>query len=466
MSNIQSFPSTLGAPARPEAITQPIAAQHTVSEPAAPIRETLQLPGSSPLTTSVEREAPREAPAPLPRIHHSQSSIPEDDEPNGVSVELDGEARADGSGIGEEDGDDEGIDEDDGSEGVKDEEAAAGNSIPQYVQAEFDRRVEESRHRDRNGLPPLYANGQFFFPRRANWFILQEPSPTPEDLYNPQMFLWDVMPLCKRIPCPNCRHDLRRHSHIRRPRRCVSTNSVFWIIGYRYYCPSCKSNKQEGKPATFQSWDKRILAVLPPALAAEFPARLTHRSAMEIKTVDWLRSCFQAGMGPKQFSDALRVQHLLQYDLIHLQYLQQISSRTLDLWTGKKYSTFLPFADRSSQGFCGYVPSGKLCTSIYDALIEEHRDDFQQHMALLSAEVCSMDHSHKVCQLILDVYVIFRILMHMSVDRAVDSSEWRAGLHGSIDHNQREGRDTGFLSGCYQIARAIRSSAQEDGKVA
>lgn len=39
---------------------------------------------------------------------------------------------------------------------------------------------------------------------------------------------------------------------------------------------------------TWRSWDPRILALLPPALAAEFPAILTHRSGIAKTVFDWM----------------------------------------------------------------------------------------------------------------------------------------------------------------------------------
>ncbi|KAF6751766.1 hypothetical protein DFP72DRAFT_1135650, partial [Ephemerocybe angulata] len=190
------------------------------------------------------------------------------------------------------------------------------NPLPLYLQQAFDAKVDECRIRDEHGRPPLYSKYKtFWFPKSSSWFLLQDPDPTPQKLFNPSFFLWDPLALYKNLPCPNCKTTLQRHSHVRRPRRVVSLNSTFWIIGYRYYCRSCRSAKRKGKQASFQSWDSRILAVLPGALAAEFPARLTHRSGLELATVDWLRSCFQYGLGSKQFSDALRSQHRLRYDL-------------------------------------------------------------------------------------------------------------------------------------------------------
>jgi len=34
---------------------------------------------------------------------------------------------------------------------------------------------------------------------------------------------------------------------------------------------------------------------------------------------------------------------------------------------------------------------------MYDRFMEDHRHEFNQHTAMLSAEICAIDHSHKVC---------------------------------------------------------------------
>ena len=100
------------------------------------------------------------------------------------------------------------------------------------------------------------------------------------------------------------------------------------------------------------SWDPCILAVLPPALAAEFPAHLTHHSRISNVLFSWMRSCFQCRMGSKQSSDAVWTQHLLNHDHLHLQYLQHLAlhKSLLDSWTGRKYEAFLLFDDAGPRG--------------------------------------------------------------------------------------------------------------------
>ena len=148
---------------------------------------------------------------------------------------------------------------------------------------------------------------------------------------------------------------------------------------------------------TFNSWDTRILSQLPPQLVAEFPARLSKRSGISLSVFNLMRSTFQNGMGAKQFSDALCVQHLQHYDMLHLQYLQALAVGShMKSWLHQTYPPFPKFEDTSDDGYHGFVPSAQWLRDIYDEFIEEHQNDLVQHTAMRSAEICSIDHSFKV----------------------------------------------------------------------
>jgi hypothetical protein len=268
--------------------------------------------------------------------------------------------------------------------------------LPDWLMAEFQLKVKDSNNRDAQGLPPLYRDSQtFWFPRAAPFFVLRKFRVSPQELMLPRFFLWDPAALCTNgIGCPTCGKKLNRDGHVGLPRRCVDLDGSFWIIGYRYRCPSCKN----GKALVFRSWDSRILNKLPKALAAEFPAHLTYRSGLSHSLFKLMRTCFQNGMGAKQFSDALRIQHTQTYDELELQYLHALASRRgMSEWQEQTSDAFLPFCDNSSKGPNGFVPSSQWLRDIYDQFIEQHQDELNQHTALLSAEICALDHSHKVC---------------------------------------------------------------------
>ncbi|EKM79052.1 hypothetical protein AGABI1DRAFT_73818 [Agaricus bisporus var. burnettii JB137-S8] len=267
---------------------------------------------------------------------------------------------------------------------------------PQWLINEFEQLVKDSKQRDSKGLPPLYQQGLFWFPTRAPFFILRKNSHVhPHDLYTPHFFLWD--PICfNDISCPNCRRPLTRQQHIPAPRRVVGMNSAFWMIGYRYRCHRCPM--ASGRSITFRSRNSQIMKELPTQLVAEFPACLSHRSAISKDLFEFMRSCFQNGIGSKQFADMLWVQHLLAYSNLKLQYLLHVEScrESMDRWSGQKFSNFKPFEDTSPTGCHGYTPSSEWLRDMYDDFLETHQHEINQHMSMLSGDICAIDHSHKV----------------------------------------------------------------------
>ncbi|KAF9529747.1 hypothetical protein CPB83DRAFT_882672 [Crepidotus variabilis] len=316
-----------------------------------------------------------------------------------------------GGGIGEEDESDDddndnierdsndNDDEDNNNTRKKQKKVPKGKRrpLPYWLRVRFEEFVLECNgRRNTQGLPPLYANKTFWSTTPSPFFSLNDDT-SPQSLFHPQFFLWDPQAIVKQIPCPTCHCILIRHAHISRPRRIVTVNSTFWMIGYRYHCTNCRHPKTGKHSVTWQSWDHRILAVLPSHLASEFPAQLSHRSGISKTLFHWMRACFQNGMGAKQFADSLRVQHLQRYDELHAQYLNYLSSRLgVDTWRGRKYKSFLAFENLTDEGYHGYVPGSQWLRDMYDNFIEDHRQDFNQHMGMLSAEICAIDHSHKV----------------------------------------------------------------------
>ncbi|KAF5315639.1 hypothetical protein D9611_004974 [Ephemerocybe angulata] len=356
-------------------------------------------------------DMPAPAPAPIPSSPVSHNAhprsgpsvhiAPEEDPEGPVDIDEDEETEASGKGIGEEtSGGDEGDEQDDERENDGDEPSVnphVRHSHPPWLLEHFRKCIQALQTRDADGLPALYAKDRtFWFQPPGTWFLLQS-SPSPVSLYKPRMFVWDPLALYKKLPCPRCNRVLGRHSTISQPRRCVDLTTTFWIVGFRYRCRNCKHPKTGKSTVTWRSWDPRILAAMPRALSAQFPARLTHRSAVSNDLFSWMRSCFQNGMGSGQFADAVLAQHLLRYDQLHLQYLDFIARGVaVSELTGRQYMSFLPFDDTSPEGFRGFVPSARYFRDIYDTFMDEHRHHFEQHTAMLSAVVCALDHSHKL----------------------------------------------------------------------
>jgi hypothetical protein len=109
---------------------------------------------------------------------------------------------------------------------------------------------------------------------------------------------------------------------------------------------------------TFMSWDSRIRAELPYALACEFPCVLTHRSAMSDDTFALERALITAGLGTKQVSDIFQVVAKQKYDLKHIQYLEMIDyTRLASPWANAPYPAFSSIDDPEEFGL--FVPSSQ-----------------------------------------------------------------------------------------------------------
>ncbi|KAG6821234.1 hypothetical protein H0H93_002344 [Arthromyces matolae] len=310
-------------------------------------------------------------------------------------------------GVGDDDFDGEDDDQDDEPQLGGGESGAAQSRnwrkpLPTHFLAIFEAIIKELET-DRKGLQGRsrhYDAGTFWIPRKAVWFILKKQDLKPSDLFIPDFYRWDPIELLGTltIPCPDCGCPLTRDGFVKRPRRIVDIDSCYWLIGSSY---KCRKTNTGGCGAKFRSWDQRILAKLPRALAMEFPARLTWRSGLSLRAFGIVRSCIQHGMGTSEVAEMFRMQHLRRYDELRLQYLHTKISRPH--LASESYEPFLPFQDDSPDGFHGFTPSGQWFRDIYDNIMEEHRDTLNQHTAMLSARVCAIDHSHKIAKHVFQV---------------------------------------------------------------
>lgn len=175
------------------------------------------------------------------------------------------------------------------------------------------------------------------------------------------------------------------------------------MIGTRLRCPNCKHSKSNKKTVTYNSWDPRIIKALPPVLAAEFPAVMSHRNAISADVFALMCSCFNYGVGSKQFSHILLIMHRRRFSQIHVQYLDGILARrkyNMDHEASPSYEAFSMFSDTA--GYGGFVPSSSWLCMMYDSFVEGHAPQINQKCAMGSGEICAIDHSHKVCYLFIN----------------------------------------------------------------
>lgn len=359
-------------------------------------------------TTSIDLES-------LSRFEEEQEGI--DDE---VMVDdIDGIA---GCGLWSDEEDDMGPapdEEDDDTAGAASLPTAAANSIRSsskrpspsphsLISPNLDIFYRETRERLRtematkpSKMPSCYEAGQFSIPPKNPLFTTSAHHQiTPKSFFMPEFFVWLPHVLGGKIPCPECKKArrtyakkggevmLQHHSWPKAPRRVVDIDRVIYIIGYRYFCGQCKR--------TYLSWSPAILDVLPPALVAEFRFHLTRRSGVTDGLFSLLRLAFQRGLGPTPFAALIRTLHIRRFEKLQVQYYELVNMRIRSSIAPllEKHQRFGAWDDR--EGYGGYVPSGRYFSNLYNMVIEGHSSEIDQRMAMLSARLLAIDHSHKV----------------------------------------------------------------------
>lgn len=107
-----------------------------------------------------------------------------------------------------------------------------------------------------------------------------------------------------------------------------------------------------------------------------------------------MTSCFGGGMGPKQFSDSLCIQHKETFDVRCFAYTKCIlAGASLFSHRGMTFCNFGTF----DGAYAGFVPSATWLCDIWDTQIEVMAPDIDQYMSMLPLDIMGMDHLHKVC---------------------------------------------------------------------
>jgi hypothetical protein len=166
-------------------------------------------------------------------------------------------------------------------------------------------------------------------------------------------------------------------------------------------CINCSAPKQDIviiDGPWFNSLDPHILASLPPDITAEFPAKLSHRNAISADVFALMRMCFNYGVGSKQFLHILLFLHHQYFSKLHIQYLDGLLTheKSCPAVLDASYKAFSEFGD--AQGYGGFVPSSSWLCMMYDCFIEDHGKQIDHRCAMSGADICAIDHSHKVCE--------------------------------------------------------------------
>ena len=201
--------------------------------------------------------------------------------------------------------------------------------------------------------------------------------------------------------CLGCKKNSRvgvkgyRTNHF--ARRVVTLYSSYYVMSRRYICHGCKEERaaleervvrtaalnsveveitQDMPQYTFMGYNPVSVGLLPFGYGDNFPAFLTHRSAVDKSIIDWMRPLYDSGVRPEAFSDILLELHSKEYLRNWKAYEHEVERYFL-LNSGRDDETVMYslFSDKTK--YDGRVPTGKYLSRVYKLY---HRS-IKQHLA-------------------------------------------------------------------------------------
>jgi hypothetical protein len=161
----------------------------------------------------------------------------------------------------------------------------------------------------------------------------------------------------------------------------------------RYICTNDICRK------TINAHNRLVLDQLPLYLQAEFPALLTHRSAISKTLANWMRPLAQNSVSLKRLVKLLTEMHMLRYSRLELQYLNAIKYRqesqaSISSYSQRSMKAFSTFGDMGQ--YAGFIPSMSYLRTLYTAMMDEMRPMIDKQIMLLGGKFLKGDHSFKI----------------------------------------------------------------------
>ncbi|CAN0058233.1 unnamed protein product, partial [Ectocarpus fasciculatus] len=208
--------------------------------------------------------------------------------------------------------------------------------------------------------------------------------PSVDPFFRKKVFVWApefIFPGVS-VPCPTCGHKASSNGwNPKQPRRVFLEDDIGYLIGFRYTCNRCSnSNKSNGYnkghkkrlKASFNAWDKGVLARLDSYVSNEFPFVLSRKSGVAKSVVARLADDLLNGKGFSATSKFMREAYMNSYMTKYQSYVSLVNHcrgsiseqlRAGGAEGGTRIPTFGDFSDR--QGFNGAWPSDTYLRAVW-----------------------------------------------------------------------------------------------------
>ncbi len=241
-----------------------------------------------------------------------------------------------------------------------------------------------------SGIKKDFYNKGSFWIRAANPIFISSCS-APSAYCNPDLFIWapDYLPKVNiRCKYPECNGDCSRDGWSDNPiaRRVVGFNTCYYLVTAKYVCKKCKKK--------MNSLHKRVFEVLPLHIQMQFPAIITHRSALDLGVLHQLRASMAESMGIWNFKNALVANHARRHMELEIIYLSKAQS------TQNVFSQPTDFPEFFSETYGGFTPSEHYLSDVLIKFVFDREQSMAAQMVTPPAQVICMDQSFKVLLLV------------------------------------------------------------------
>jgi hypothetical protein len=203
----------------------------------------------------------------------------------------------------------------------------------------------------------------------------------------------NCMPTC--VSC-NSNAQVAVHGYFNKSpaRRVVSLQTHYYVMSRRYICHTCKSLNQDRKKIqyTFMGYNSKVLENLPDGKGDDFPAFLTHQSAVDKLIVNLQRPLHDKGVRPHALSEMLLELHSKRYYDDYIKRERLLAKKKL-LNVTTPADMFSTFADKSK--YNGAVPTGKYLASVYNKYGESLHAHYDREVKKRGCDQFNIDASYK-----------------------------------------------------------------------
>lgn len=213
------------------------------------------------------------------------------------------------------------------------------------------------------------------------------------------------------LKCPRCKTDENVQSegfNPYGPRPVYDIDDIFYVICKRYRCHGDNCN------FSFNGYSPEVLDIMPPDIADEFPAIITHRCAIAIRVINLMRKLAtnSPGIGISTFRELLEDNYLEKYYQEARKYHSRLLRAKLAMNSADGHQVNIEEAQgdiagllrnpeafpKFSEEYGGHIPSATLLEKVLTELLERRETWVDRQMQMIDVLILKADATRKIAK--------------------------------------------------------------------